>query len=534
MASDGAEATGILINGSNQLVYREFGSNAFTSTSYANTALSNLATVAINTSLLPGANDSIDLGDDTHRWANLFLGGETIHIGASTADEYTLDYNATSNKLGFNVNGSGDPEITFDGSGNVGIGTTTPTSRLSVSAPEGENAFAIGNSIYKIDGDGVAYTGWLTVTQGIQMDQNHATMYINYNNYGVAANGLADGAINLGSGTHSETANTNKVIYINPIYNQDASTASNTDLLINRTETSLGSGAQYLISAGTGGASYASKFFVSNAGQGYFAGNVGIGTTTPASNTLQVTGSAGKTVGGTAWSDLSDVRLKNILGDVKGAALQKIFQLHPVRYEWNSLHESLYGPSTDTQMYGFAAQEIKDVIPEFVSMSPDGYYWYNPSGFEAILTAGIQEQQEQIGDLQTQNSNLENQNQNLNLKTDQNVNTVQELQTAVNDKLTLVGATLTDQQEQIADYKSRITQAETKLQEDENNLITFEAAVNDTLRAMLETENMLTDRVLSHEDRIKALEDKIATMSCRGGRRNPLENVVTQDKDGNV
>jgi hypothetical protein len=40
----------------------------------ANTALSNLSAVAINTSLLPGTDDSIDLGDDTHRWRDLYLG----------------------------------------------------------------------------------------------------------------------------------------------------------------------------------------------------------------------------------------------------------------------------------------------------------------------------------------------------------------------------------------------------------------------------------------------------------------------------
>jgi hypothetical protein len=31
------------------------------------------------------------------------------------------------------------------------------------------------------------------------------------------------------------------------------------------------------------------------------------------------------------------------------------------------------------------------VIPEFVKTGGDGYYWYNPSGFEAILTAAVQE-----------------------------------------------------------------------------------------------------------------------------------------------
>ena len=66
-------------------------------------------------------------------------------------------------------------------------------------------------------------------------------------------------------------------------------------------------------------------------------------------------------------------------------------KLRPIKYEWNALHNQLYGSSSDTQMYGFLAQELKEVIPTMISQGADGYYWYNPSGFEAILTAGMQE-----------------------------------------------------------------------------------------------------------------------------------------------
>jgi len=120
-------------------------------------------------------------------------------------------------------------------------------------------------------------------------------------------------------------------------------------------------------------------------------GNVGIGTTAPSSNTLQVAGSAGKTVGGTSWSDLSDSRLKNVLANVNGTALDTLSRLKPIKYEWNALHKELYGTSTDSVMYGFVAQELASVIPEMVKQGGDGYYWYNPSGFESILTAGLQE-----------------------------------------------------------------------------------------------------------------------------------------------
>lgn len=56
----------------------------------ANTALSNLAAVSINTSLLPGADNTIDLGDGTHRFRELYgsrvspgsVGGNTLILSA--------------------------------------------------------------------------------------------------------------------------------------------------------------------------------------------------------------------------------------------------------------------------------------------------------------------------------------------------------------------------------------------------------------------------------------------------------------------
>ena len=78
--------------------------------------------------------------------------------------------------------------------------------------------------------------------------------------------------------------------------------------------------------------------------------------------------------------------------------------------------------------------------------------------------------------------------------------------------------------------------AETKLQTDEKNLTDFEKGTNDTLSAMLVTENMLTDEVTNHEDRIKVLEAKLATLavSTDGATVTIPANVITQDASGNA
>lgn len=67
--------------------------------------------------------------------------------------------------------------------------------------------------------------------------------------------------------SNTRTASLQTFARIAPVYNQATGTASNTDLMINRTETAVGSGSQRLISAGSGGASYVEKFGVSNTGE---------------------------------------------------------------------------------------------------------------------------------------------------------------------------------------------------------------------------------------------------------------------------
>ena len=49
--------------------------------------------------VLPTTDDTYTLGDDTHRWADIFLGPSTAHIGTSTSDEGSLSYNTSTNVL---------------------------------------------------------------------------------------------------------------------------------------------------------------------------------------------------------------------------------------------------------------------------------------------------------------------------------------------------------------------------------------------------------------------------------------------------
>lgn len=69
--------------------------------------------------------------------------------------------------------------------------------------------------------------------------------------------------LRLQNTTNTDTSGSTKAIAITPTYNQTSGTAANTDLLINRTQTAVGSGAQLLFDAQVGGTS---KLSISNTG----------------------------------------------------------------------------------------------------------------------------------------------------------------------------------------------------------------------------------------------------------------------------
>jgi hypothetical protein len=131
-------------------------------------------------------------------------------------------------------------------------------------------------------------------------------------------------------------------------------------------------------------------------------GAVGIGTATPA-RTLHVSGHARKDVGGDRWEFLSDARMKTNIAAV-GDALQRLLRLRGVTFEWDDAERrrSEAGPQ-----YGFVAQEVEPVFPEWVSEGEDGYKSLNLSGFEAVVVEALRELKASVDELSGRVAKLE-------------------------------------------------------------------------------------------------------------------------------
>lgn len=121
-----------------------------------------------------------------------------------------------------------------------------------------------GVSKFSVNNVGMVTSAWYflgsLIGNAVSATENDTTLVLQGRNFTTT-----DNAIEMASGTFSGAGVTQAPVVIKPTYNQ-TTTSSATDLLINRTETAVGSGAQRLISAGTGGGSYVENFGVSNTG----------------------------------------------------------------------------------------------------------------------------------------------------------------------------------------------------------------------------------------------------------------------------
>jgi hypothetical protein len=258
--------------------------------------------------------------------------------------------------------------MTLDASGNLGVGTTSPSSSFGFSRVleiSGTTAAFVINPSNTTSGGGIEVKG-------------AAPLRFTTNNTEAAR---IDSSGNLLVGTTSNRGKFTLQGYPTSLPTS-AIYRDNTDaqyVMVIRADTSV---------IGSGGTNLNIQFQDRNGGA--------LGTIT----------SSGTGAGSTAYNTSSDYRLKNTIAPMTGA-LAKVAQLKPVTYKWNP-------DNTDGQ--GFIAHELQEIFPEAVTGVKDEmetytndeglvierprYQGIDTSFLVATLTAAMQEQQALITQLQ--------------------------------------------------------------------------------------------------------------------------------------
>ena len=118
-----------------------------------------------------------------------------------------------------------------------------------------------------------------------------------------------------------------------------------------------------------------------------------------------VIGTAAKPGGG-GWSVFSDKRLKKNITPIIGS-LETISALRPVSFEYTEKDHFSY---VEGFQMGFIAQEVQQVLPQWIGENSDGYLYIDHAGYEALVVDAIQElraeKDQQINDLKEENEIL--------------------------------------------------------------------------------------------------------------------------------
>jgi hypothetical protein len=294
-----------------------------------------------------------------------------LAIQYSTNTDYPYLSSNTINDLVIGSVGSGSHSV-FKSNGNVGIGTTTPYTTLTVGSSDATAKITAGGPNTHLTLAAAGPNGNIYLNAGGVESGNYSTstrLFVGANgNVGIGA--LAPiNKLQIGSTTYSENT------------------------------LAMGNGTQNFaidISWSTIPTFYSDNNF-SFMASGGGNGNVGIGTTTP-THPLQMGSGAHVTTAGN-WTNASDARLKtNIVNTNYG--LQTVMQLRPVNYTMVKGGEA---------QVGFLAQEVQKIVPEVVSgtegdMSKGETLGLSYGNLVPVLTKAIQEQQALIEKLQAENA----------------------------------------------------------------------------------------------------------------------------------
>jgi trimeric autotransporter adhesin len=364
-------------------------------------------------------------------WTSGMVGSQLVYAdgtsagtitGFTDATHLTVSTSQTIASQSYGINYTG---LQVNSTGYAGVGTTAPTHGLTLGSAT--NGLALYNTADQttnysrlvlksaVNGNGlheiVGEKGGSGTAYGLQLSTSGTVLRIggpgasgNTDSAGLGiylAQPNADGVGIRAAGQVSNSTGTNNFLHLIPTITQGGTAGYNT-IYSAVYESTTGSGVKNLINLGTstatlGGGTVTPKFTVSSSGNGYFYGNLGIGTAASASIPLYVnTATAGATVAtfqnGTGsctvvpdsgMSCSSDIALKENIKEIMNG-LDRVLNLRGVTFQWKER-----GTKDNSRHIGFIAQEVEAVAPELVKEDHRGYKQVNYANFVAVLTEAI-------------------------------------------------------------------------------------------------------------------------------------------------
>ena len=378
-------AQGLLVyqkDGTRGVYYYEGGWKTFTSgggSGFANTALSNLTTTAVNQSLLPNSDNSKNLGSSSKGWKDLYLQGR-VYLGGQRFLSGPGDNTFTGRSAGLSNTGGGNTANGYQAlfsNTSGGVNTAFGSQALYSNAGASANT-AVGYQALFSNSTGIGNTAL-----GFQAS---------YSNISASSNtAIGTQALYTDTDGDGNTAIGPQALYTNNgFYNIAVGSQSLTSNTTGGSNTSLGFQTLFYNTAGYGntaigrGALQANSTNNYNTGVGYFPGDgastysnatflgasattvdgltnvtaVGYGATTTADNTVELGNSSVVSVmsSGT-FVTASDGRFKrDIKEEVPG--LEFINKLRPVTYHYN-IHDLNTHVRQDSKVLQKAGEGLK-------------------------------------------------------------------------------------------------------------------------------------------------------------------------------
>lgn len=279
--------------------------------------------------------------------------------------------------------------MVLDKSGNVGIGYTSPGSKLSVNGDGGFVSNSSSRVLYLTQQS--ADNG--NIIQFLDQSGNNVWELVGRNNqFYIYNNALSQHSLYIvpsnnyvGIGTTNPGAKL--TVVSNGTQAKFDSTASYSDILFSNT-------------SGTGG-------FLNFGGTTSF--NVYVGGGAGSNLEMSLTNTGTLTVAGdvVAFGSPSDKRLKENIKPIK-TALDKVTKLQGVSFDWKDKHDALDREGNPVRLkkwkndLGFIAQDVQKVVPELVRENENGMLSVRHQSITPILLEAIKELKAEIDELKKQ------------------------------------------------------------------------------------------------------------------------------------